>query len=119
MGRHTRCSAHRAARAVLLLGAFALCSVRAAAGEEAKPDPQLLENARSVMQRLQAGRYDAILDEMHYPPSYTPQQVAEDRRALTAGLSYLMSELGRIESFEPQLERVEFYHFGMAMGTGE
>jgi hypothetical protein len=75
--------------------------------------------AFGLMQQLQATRFNVLLDAMHYPRDYSSEEVAADRRALSAGIQYVMTQFGKLEHFEYQADAPEAYRVSLGTASPE
>ena len=101
--------------AAVALVATILASCRA--GEfDPESVPEAQEMANRAVDLLCEGDYEAVAELLHYPPSYTPEQLATDKADVRVGLELLAGEVGLCTAPEPQNQPVEFYQVGVSGG---
>jgi hypothetical protein len=101
------------------LAAFAAAAQEPKEAPKRPPNPRLVQRGTYVMENLKSGNFSAILDQMQHPPTYTKEELAEDRRAISVALQFLSSGFGRLESYALSAEPVESYSVSLAMGPPE
>jgi len=109
----------RGCLAAASLAAFATAAAEPQAAPKRPPSRQLIARGTFVMESLKSGTFAPILDQMQHPPTYTKEELAEDRRAVSVALQFLSSRFGKLESYELLPEPVEAYSVSIAMGPPE
>jgi hypothetical protein len=83
------------------------------------PSPLLIERGTSVMANLKSGSFSPILDQMQHPPTYTEEEISDDRRAISIALQFLSSRFGKLESYELTQESVQCYWVSISMAPDD
>lgn len=77
----------------------------------------LQKRAAPIMELLTAGDTARIAALLHYPPSYTEKERAEDQAEVHRQLSFLLQRFGKISQVAPATERTETLDLGVTGGT--
>jgi hypothetical protein len=96
----------------------ALFAVGALAQTGAGPLAQLGAKwkAQRVVESFADGRFVDTVDAFHYPPNYSPEQLAKERASLKAMLTSLASELGAVSQIDESLPDGVTYEFWLGAG---
>ena len=79
-----------------------------------------VDRARGVAERtvraLERGDAQAAAAQLHYPPSYSASERAEDAAAVATSLSFLLNRFGRPARSEPRRGAASFFEVGAGGG---
>jgi hypothetical protein len=82
-------------------------------------EPAFRERASHFLDLLAAGDTARVAARLHYPPSYTTRERAEDEAAVREQLSFLLKRFGRISQVALAKEPSETVDIGVSGGTAD
>ena len=88
------------AKLIILLTALAIAFPAAVQGATPAVQDSLWAIADDVMEMIVAGDVESVVDVLHYPPSYSKEQIASDSAALRDALAFLLGKFGELKDFE-------------------
>lgn len=84
------------------------------------PSPNQLEkNASEIVDLLRSRNLEEIANTLHYPGSYTAEELARDRKSVEEGLQFLTGEFGAVRDVTRQIAPVNFFEIGVSGGDLE
>jgi len=81
--------------------------------------PRFLKSqaAQSVIDPLQSSNAKQVALVLEYPPTYTSDQLAQDRKGIAEAVTYLLGQFGRLTNVKPSPSQVVFLEVGIAGGS--
>jgi len=86
---------------------------------EADEIPRFLDSpsAQELVDLLESANAHAVAHAIAYPPSYSSDELAEDREGVARATAYLMGEFGRLRSVKPLRKQVVILDIGISGGS--